>query len=351
MNKLQSIIIREPELSDENQFLEVMQHSKGFHHSWVKTPSTHEEFQAYFERSQQTNQKSYLVIVEKNNIAGVFNVNEIVRGYFQNAYLGFYAVADYAGKDYMSAGLKLVLKKCFEELQLHRVEANIQPDNTKSINLVKKNRFRYEGFSPRYLRIHDKWCGHEHWAITFEEYIQDNAETTKLDSVNLVSYNVDWPAMADDEIKKIRTLLPQSMLIDIQHVGSTAIPGLSAKPIIDIQIAVASLEIAKIIVVPLLQKLGYEYWADNPDKTRMFFAKGMPPYGEKRTHHVHIVEPSSPHWTGKIAFRDYLRSHLDTAKEYEQLKIKLAVDHQHDREKYTDEKAEFVHKILGKIKK
>ena len=217
--------------------------------------------------------------------------------------------------------------------------------------MVKKNRFHYEGFSPRYLKINDKWCGHEHWAITFEEYIQDKAEITKKDSVELVSYNKDWPAMAGDEIKKIHALLPKSMLVDIQHVGSTAIPGLSSKPIMDIQIAVTSLEIAKIIAVPLLQKLGYEYWAENPDQTRMFFAKGMPPYGQRRTHHVHIFELSSPHWAEKIDFRDYLRSHPDAANEYEQLKITLSLNHQYDREKYTDEKTKFVNKILGMIKK
>ncbi len=76
------------------------------------------------------------------NITGVFNLSEIVRGYFQNAYLGFYAVADYAGKGYMSAGLKLVLQDAFENLKLHRLEANIQPGNIRSINLVKNNGFR-----------------------------------------------------------------------------------------------------------------------------------------------------------------------------------------------------------------
>lgn len=69
---------------------------------------------------------------------------------------------DYAGKGYMSAGLKLVLEKVFNELALHRLEATIQPENTASICLVKKNGFRYEGYSPRYLQIDNVWCGHEH---------------------------------------------------------------------------------------------------------------------------------------------------------------------------------------------
>jgi len=100
---------------------------------------------------------------DKENIVGVFNVSEIVRGLFQNAYLGFYVVADFSGKGYyMSSGLKLVLGKIFNKLKLHRIEANIQPDNIQSIQLIKKNGVRYEGFSPRYLKIDNEWRGHEH---------------------------------------------------------------------------------------------------------------------------------------------------------------------------------------------
>ena len=115
------------------------------------------------------------------------------------------------------------------------------------------------------------------------------------------------------------------------------------------QIAVPSLESMKLIAVPILQKLGYEYWANNPDQKRMFFVKGMPPYGEKRTHHVHIFEQDSDHWCNKLIFRDYLRAHPDVAKEYEQLKFKLAEKHLYDREKYTDEKLNFVNTVLQLI--
>lgn len=345
-----TIIIREPTLQDEAQFLSATQKSISLHRQWVKAPKTSEEFRAYIKRSQQENQKSFLVL--KNNvIAGVFNINEIVRGCFQNAFLGFYAVSGFENQGAMSAGLKLVLKYAFQELKLHRIEANIQPENTQSINLVKKNKFRYEGFSPRYLKINNEWCGHEHWAITYEEYIQDTSEVTQKDHIDLVPYNPQWIELAKTEIEKIRSLFPQGVILDIQHVGSTAIPNISAKPIIDIQIAVHSLDAAKIIAVPLLQKCAYEYWADNPDKTKMFFAKGMPPYGEKRTHHVHIVELDSHHWRDRITFRDYLREHPETAKEYELLKNELAQKHQYDREKYTDEKAVFVKNILGMANK
>lgn len=340
------VIIREPKIEDREEFISVMQRSQSLHHPWTKTPITDKEFDEYFQRYQQPNQKSFLVCDHAGRIVGVFNVSEIVRGLFQNAYLGFYAVADYAGKGYMSAGLKLVLAKVFDDIKLHRIEANVQPENTQSIQLIKKNGFRYEGFSPRYLKIDNEWRGHEHWAMTFEDYIRDNKEVLAKDHVEIVSYNPAWSNDARIEIEKLRAILPLHCIVDIQHVGSTAVPGLSAKPIIDIQIAAKSLDEMKAIVVPLLQKIGYEYWADNPDPERMFFAKGMPPYGEKRTHHVHIVEPTSKHWEGKIVFRDYLISHPEAAKEYEQLKIKLAEQHTVDREQYTNAKGEFVKKVL-----
>ena len=164
------IIIRQPTLQDETAFLSAMQKSISLHHPWVKAPLTSEEFHTYIKRSQQDNQKCFLVL-EDSQIAGVFNINEIVRGCFQNAFLGFYAVSDFENQGIMSAGLKLVLKAIFEELQLHRIEANIQPENTQSINLVKKNKFRYEGFSPRYLKINGEWCDHEHWALTYEDWL------------------------------------------------------------------------------------------------------------------------------------------------------------------------------------
>lgn len=171
MDKMQSVSIREPQLEDESAFLEAMQRSIKLHSSWVKVPTTSQEFHEYIKRYLQSNQKSYLVFDMENQIVGVFNINEIVHGLFQSAYLGFYATTGYEGKGYMSAGLKLVLNEIFTKLSLHRIEANIQPQNVNSINLVKANGFRKEGYSPRYLKINDVWCDHERWAKTYEDWI------------------------------------------------------------------------------------------------------------------------------------------------------------------------------------
>ena len=343
---MMNITLRELTFEDKPAFLKTMLNSKSFHHPWVTPPLTSQEFDEYWQQFQQSNQKSYVACEESGTIVGVFHVSEIVRGAFQNAFLGFYGIKEYGGKGHMSAALKLVLKKVFEELALHRLEANIQPENTRSIQLVKKNGFRYEGFSPRYLKITGEWRGHEHWAITSEDYLSDTPEVLKRDNVTLVPHHSEWPKLAQAEIEKIKSVFPVSTIIDIQHMGSTAISGLSAKPILDIQIAAQSLDDMKLIAVLILQKLGYEYWSNNPDPSRMFFVKGMPPYGEQRTHHVHIFEHNSDHWCNKLIFRDYLRLHKNLAKEYEQLKAKLAQEHLYDREKYTDEKLDFVNRVL-----
>jgi hypothetical protein len=88
------VIVREPRVEDKENFILAMQRSQALHHPWVKAPTTSAEFEEYFQRHQKSNQKSFLVCNEAGDISGVFNVSEIVRGLFQSAYLGFYAVID-----------------------------------------------------------------------------------------------------------------------------------------------------------------------------------------------------------------------------------------------------------------
>lgn len=167
MNKLH---LTEPKIEDESAFLNMAQASRDFHQPWVYAPLTSTDFKAYIERYQQPNQKSYLVCNSENAILGVFNISEIVRGGFQSAYLGFYVTKNHAGTGVMNQGLKLLLTRAFTELKLHRIEANIQPQNKASIQLVNKNGFKKEGFSPRYLKINDIWRDHERWALTIEDW-------------------------------------------------------------------------------------------------------------------------------------------------------------------------------------
>jgi GrpB-like predicted nucleotidyltransferase (UPF0157 family) len=186
-------------------------------------------------------------------------------------------------------------------------------------------------------------------ATEYQGHSVDYFEIYRNDLVELSEYDDNWPLSAAHEIKKLYHILPNQHIIDIQHVGSTAIPGMIAKPIIDIQIAIDSLSIFKPLAIKILQDHEYVYWDKNPDLTRMFFVKGMPPYGTKRTHHIHIVEPNSKHWINKINFKDYLIAHPETAREYAELKTNLAKKYKYDREQYTEAKSEFVNRVLEQM--
>lgn len=168
-----------------------------------------------------------------------------------------------------------------------------------------------------------------------------------MDEVEIVEYDPRWPVLFNAEAERLRAVLDPSLIVGLEHFGSTAIPGLSAKPIIDILIAVRSLAAAQATFVEALRTLDYVYWADNPKKDRMFFVKGMPPFGSRRSHHVHVTEPDGEMWR-RLAFRDYLRAHPEEAAIYAQLKRRLAAEHQTDREAYTDAKSAYVERVMWK---
>lgn len=168
-----------------------------------------------------------------------------------------------------------------------------------------------------------------------------------MDDVEIVDYDPRWPRLFDEEARRLRMVLDPSQIVGLEHFGSTAIPGLSAKPIIDILIAVRSLSAAQATFVAALRTLDYVHWADNPKTDRMFFVKGMPPYGSKRTHHVHVTEPQGEMWQ-RLVFRDYLRAHPEDAEVYERLKRRLAAEHPTDREAYTDAKSAYVESVMRK---
>ncbi|QPF81610.1 GrpB family protein [Bradyrhizobium genosp. L] len=168
-----------------------------------------------------------------------------------------------------------------------------------------------------------------------------------MDEIEIVDYDPRWPLLFGEEAETLRSVLDSSLIVGLEHFGSTAIPGLSAKPIIDILIAVRSLAAAKATFVEALQPLDYVYWHHNPRKDRMFFVKGMPPFGARRTHHVHVTEPEGEMWH-RLAFRDYLRSHPEEALTYERLKRRLAAEHPTDREAYTEAKSAYVDLVMRK---
>jgi [ribosomal protein S5]-alanine N-acetyltransferase len=160
------VMLRTPVASDEDEFIARMRASRGLHRPWLYPPLTCENYRAYLERIAGDRHDGFLVCRREDSaIVGWLNASEIVRGSFQSAYLGYGAVAPFAGRGYMSEALRLLVRHAFTTMKLHRLEANIQPGNHASIALVKRCGFEREGYSPRYLKIGGRWRDHERWAI------------------------------------------------------------------------------------------------------------------------------------------------------------------------------------------
>ena len=165
------VYIRAPRAADRAEFIALTHASRRLHRGLVSPPEDDAAFDSYLERCARPNFEGLLVCrSEDGRVVGVFNLSEIVRGNFQSAYLGYYAGEPYAGRGYMTEALGLVLAHAFETLKLHRVEANIQPDNVASIALVRRAGFTREGFSRRYLKISGRWRDHERYALLAEDW-------------------------------------------------------------------------------------------------------------------------------------------------------------------------------------
>ncbi|MEI9998073.1 MAG: GrpB family protein [Verrucomicrobiota bacterium] len=173
------------------------------------------------------------------------------------------------------------------------------------------------------------------------------------DEILIADYDPRWPGLFAEEDRLIRAILGRDLVAEVHHIGSTAVPGLAAKPIIDLLVVTPSLEEAKRHGVALLEVQGYSYWRDNPAPHRLFFVKGLPPRGP-RTHHVHMVEADSPHGSSEVQdrllFRDYLRIHPAEAQRYLALKHALAGKFPDDREAYTSGKDDYVAAVLAKAR-
>jgi L-amino acid N-acyltransferase YncA len=172
------------------------------------------------------------------------------------------------------------------------------------------------------------------------------------EEVVLVPYNPLWPRMFEEEKNHLSACLPPGLVKRIEHFGSTAVPGLSAKPIIDILVEVSSLEETKAAIVPILTADGYEYFwrpthGDNGPPFYAWFIK-RDALGN-RTHHIHMVERGFEHWE-RLLFRDYLIGRSSVRNQYQQLKEQLAEKFPHDRIAYTNAKTEFIVKTTAAAK-
>lgn len=165
------VFIRKPVNDDWQELLSLRKKSRVSHFPWVSLPLTEEACKAYISQCQNEDFEGLLIChVVNKTIVGVVNLSQIFHKAFQNAYLSYYAHVDFVGQGVMSEGVRLAINHAFQTLKLHRVEANIQPENARSIKLVKRLGFTKEGFSRRYLKINEEWCDHERWALTVEDW-------------------------------------------------------------------------------------------------------------------------------------------------------------------------------------
>ena len=162
------VTIRPVERRDGPALAAAVAASRALHHPWVAPFTGLAGFRAWFGAIDPARRCAFLA-ERGGTMVGVVNLNEIVRGALQSAYLGYWGLAGGTGGGAMTEAVRLVVAEAFGPLGLHRVEANIQPGNEPSRALVRRLGFRLEGFSPRYLRIGGEWRDHERWALLADD--------------------------------------------------------------------------------------------------------------------------------------------------------------------------------------
>jgi GrpB-like predicted nucleotidyltransferase (UPF0157 family) len=173
------------------------------------------------------------------------------------------------------------------------------------------------------------------------------------EQVEVVDYDPAWPATFRAESARLATFFPTGCIRRIEHIGSTAVPGLAAKPVIDILVGVDDLDFVDRVVAPLMEAAGYDYFlrpafGDQGPRYPWFVGRNQ---SGGRISHIHVVSiDDASHWD-RVLFRDYLRAHPDTAREYEALKRGLAAEHSDDRESYTLAKGAFIGKVTAAAKR
>lgn len=164
------VALRPPVEDDRGEFIGRLAASVDLHDPWLEPAEPAAWFDRLLARNTTDSNRSLLVCdAADGSIAGVMNVSQIVMGPLRSAFLGYYAFHPFAGLGYMGAAMPLLVRYAFDDLGLHRLQANVQPENAASIALVRGAGFRREGFSPRYLFIRGAWRDHEQWVVLADD--------------------------------------------------------------------------------------------------------------------------------------------------------------------------------------
>jgi GrpB-like predicted nucleotidyltransferase (UPF0157 family) len=176
------------------------------------------------------------------------------------------------------------------------------------------------------------------------ETLQEKIERVTKEGIDVVPYDPIWPMLFEEEKAHLLHSLPKHLIKRIEHFGSTAVPGLAAKPVVDMLVEVTDLDETKRLIVPILEAQGYDYfwrpsWGDDIPPFYAWFIKRD--INGNRTHHIHMVEGYFENWD-RLLFRDYLIEHEEIAKEYGALKKKFSQSYKYDRVAYTKAKTDFI---------
>jgi ribosomal-protein-alanine N-acetyltransferase len=171
-----NVAIKRLDEGDRNEFLALTQASRTLHAEWIQPPLDDQDFEALFQRTKEANFIALAVLEGPTyRLAGLITLSQIFYGPFQSAYMGYWLGEGYAGRGVMTEAMRLALHFALQEIALHRLEANIQPGNLRSIALVKRVGFVLEGYSQKYLNILGEWRDHERWAIHKEIWPERDA--------------------------------------------------------------------------------------------------------------------------------------------------------------------------------
>lgn len=152
--------------TDQEAFLQAARQSRSLHRQWIQVPTTPTQFLDYVEEMNTEDDQAFLVCRNDNHeMVGVVELRDIFYGDFQNSYLLYYAFVGHLQQGFMKQAVMQTIDYAFQTLKLHRLEANIQPENKASIALIRACGFNQEGYSPKFLKKGGQWRDHERWAL------------------------------------------------------------------------------------------------------------------------------------------------------------------------------------------
>ena len=187
------------------------------------------------------------------------------------------------------------------------------------------------------------------------ETLEQRVQRVIHEEIAIAPYDSRWPMLFSQEQAHLQSCLPKDLIGRVEHFGSTAVPGLAAKPVVDMLVEVTDLQATRERVAPVLESQGYDYfwrpsWGDDGPPFYAWFIKRDRDTGA-RTHHIHLVEGHfEGHWD-RLLFRDYLIEHPHVAQEYQALKLSLASAHPNDRVAYTEGKTGFVVEVTERARR